>query len=62
MALEIGPTTVMVNQDIASNKAQAGFDVLTKTTEKTEQMEENEQMRLEIAEQTGKGLNLDVTA
>lgn len=62
MAQEIGPTTVTVNQAIATNKAQAGLDVLTKTTEKTEQMEANEQMRLEIAEQTGKGLNLDVTA
>ncbi|MFO7765671.1 MAG: hypothetical protein R6V33_04505 [Pelovirga sp.] len=62
MALEVGPTTSMVNQEVASNKAQAGLDVLTKTTEKTEQMEANEQMRTEIAEQTGKGLNLDVTA
>lgn len=62
MALEVGSPTSMVNQDIANNKSQAGLDVLTKTTEKTEQMEANEQMRLEIAEQTGKGLNLDVTA
>lgn len=62
MALEVGPTTSMVGQEIANNRAQAGLDVLTKTSEKSEQMEENEQLRLEIAEQTGKGLNLDVTA
>ncbi len=43
-------------------KKAAGYDVFTRTTEKTKQMEENEQMRLQIAEQTGKGLNLDVTA
>jgi hypothetical protein len=43
-------------------KTAAGYDAFTKTNEKTEQMKENEQMRLEIAEQTGKGVNLDVTA
>lgn len=62
MSVEVGPATSMLSQTIANNKAQAGYDVLAKTTEKTEQMEANEQMRLEIAEQTGKGLNLDVTA
>jgi hypothetical protein len=62
MALEIGTAASLVNQDSATNKTQTGFDVLTKTTEKTEQMQINEQQRLEIAEQTGKGLNLDVTA
>ncbi|MBD1399695.1 hypothetical protein [Pelovirga terrestris] len=62
MALEIGTAASLVNQDMTNNKTQAGFDVLTKTTEKTEQMQINEQQRLEIAEQTGKGLNLDVTA
>jgi hypothetical protein len=43
-------------------KQSAGYDAFTKTTEKTEQMKENEQQRLEIAEQTGKGVNLDVKA
>lgn len=62
MALEVSTATSLVNQDKANNKAQAGFDVLTRTTEKTEQMQINERQRLEIAEQTGKGLNLDVTA
>lgn len=62
MALDIGTTASLINQDAATNKTQTGFDVLTKTTEKTEQMQINEQQRLEIAEQTGKGLNLDVTA
>lgn len=62
MASGVGPAANMINQEIVNNKAQAGFDVLTKTAEKTEQMKLNEQMRLEIAEQTGKGLNLDVTA
>lgn len=49
-------------QEMATNKAQSGFDVLTKSLEKTEQMRADEQQRLEIAEQTGKGLHLDVTA
>ncbi|HMB16044.1 MAG TPA: hypothetical protein VKN62_06985 [Pelovirga sp.] len=62
MALEVGTSTSLVNQEMANNKTQTGFDVLTKTTEKTEQMQINDQQRLEIAEQTGKGLNLDVTA
>lgn len=62
MALEVGTAASLVNQDMTNNKTQTGFDVLTKTTEKTEQMQINEQQRLEIAEQTGKGLNLDVTA
>ncbi len=62
MALEIGTAASLVSQDMANNKTQTGFDVLTKTTQKTEQMQINDQQRLEIAEQTGKGLNLDVTA
>ena len=62
MALEVGTAASLVNQDMANHKTQSGFDVLTKTTEKTEQMQINERQRLEIAEQTGKGLNLDVTA
>ncbi len=43
-------------------KTQNGYDAFAKTSEKSDQMKENEKMRLEIAEQTGKGLNLDVTA
>ena len=44
------------------SKQASGFDAFTKTAEKTEQTIEHEEMRLEIAEQTGKGVNLDVTA
>lgn len=62
MAMEIPGSTSFASQEMATNKTQAGFDVLTKSLEKTEQMRINEQQRLEIAEQTGKGLNLDVTA
>ncbi len=62
MAMEVSGSTNFAAQEMATNKAQSGFDVLTKTQEKTEQMRINEQQRLEIAEQTGKGLNLDVKA
>lgn len=62
MAMEISGSTGFAAQEMATNKAQSGFDVLTKSLEKTEQMRVNEQQRLEIAEQTGKGLHLDVKA
>lgn len=62
MAMETSGLSSLVNQEIQMNKAQTGFDVLTKTSEKTEQMQANEELRLQIAEQTGKGLHLDVTA
>lgn len=62
MAMEISGSTSMAAQEMATNKTQTGFDVLTKSLEKTEQMRVDEQQRLEIAEQTGKGLHLDVKA
>lgn len=58
--MDISGTMSFANQEMATNKTQTGFDVLTKTIEKTEQMQTGEKQRLEIAEQTGKGLNLDV--
>lgn len=62
MAMDISGNTSLASQEMATNKAQTGYDVLTKSLDKTEQMRINEQQRLEIAEQTGKGLNLDVRA
>lgn len=62
MAMEIAGSLSMAAQEMATNKARAGYDVLTKSLEKTEQMETHDQQRLEIAEQTGKGINLDVKA
>jgi hypothetical protein len=55
MAMEVSGSMGFAAQEMATNKAQAGFDVLTKSLEKTEQMLTNEQQRLEIAQQTGKG-------
>jgi hypothetical protein len=49
-------------QEMAANKTQAGYDVLTKTLQKTQQNEQNAQQRMAVAEQTGKGLNIDVKA
>ena len=60
MAMEVSGSTNFAAQEMATNKTQAGFDVLTKSLQKTEQMQTNEQQRLEIAEQTGKGGKLDV--
>ena len=62
MSMEIASST-LVGQEIALNKAQAGYDVLTKTMAKTEQQHpESTQLRAEIAQQTGKGQNIDVKA
>ncbi|MDX2494251.1 MAG: hypothetical protein QNK27_04755 [Desulfuromusa sp.] len=60
MAVDVSGAMSFAAQAMSTNKTQSGFDVLTKTLEKTEQMQAGEQQRLEIAEQTGKGLNLDV--
>ena len=60
--METSGLTSTLNQELMTSKARTGFDALTKTLEKTDQMKVQEQMRLQIAEQTGKGLNLDVTA
>ena len=62
MAMEVSGSMSIAAQAMSTNKTQAGFDVLTKTLEKTEQMQIDEQQRLQIAEQTGKGSRLDVKA
>ena len=62
MSMDIGSTT-MVGQEMATNKAQAGLDILTKTMAKTEQQQpESALQRAEIAQQTGKGQNIDIKA
>jgi hypothetical protein len=62
MSMEIASSTT-VGQEVATNKAQAGLDVLTKTMAKTEQQQpDNSLQRAQIAEQTGKGQNIDIKA
>ncbi len=62
MSMEITSSS-MVGQEIALNKAAAGYDVLTKTMAKTEQQHpESSQLRAEVAQQTGKGQNIDIKA
>ncbi len=60
----ISGSTSIAAQEMAINvnKSQAGFDVLTMTLQKTEQPQQDDQQRLQIAEQTGKGMNIDVKA
>ena len=60
--MDVSGATSIAAQEVATNKTQAGFDVLTKTLQKPEQNEQNSQLRMEIAEQTGKGLNIDIKA
>ena len=60
--MDVSGATSIAAQEMATNKTQAGFDVLTKTLQKTEQNEQTSQLRMEIAEQTGKGLNIDIKA
>lgn len=60
--MEISGNLSLAAQAESNNKTQTGYDVLTKTMEKTQQMLDAEQQRMVIAEQTGKGLNLDVRA
>ena len=50
-----GPTT----EKPQTSKAQAGFDRLAKPHASSE---EREQQRLALAEQTGKGMNIDIMA
>ncbi len=57
MGMEVSDSKSLAAQVMSTNKAQAGYDVLTKTLEKTEQMKVAEQQRLQIAEHTGKGLH-----
>jgi len=60
-ASEVGQLTATraPAQNDPTNKAQAGFDVLTKTAAKFEQ---NEEQRISLAEYTGKGQNIDIMA
>jgi hypothetical protein len=60
--MEVTGAMSVAAQEMATNKAQAGFDVLTKTLQKAGQNEMNDQHRLSIAEHTGKGLNINITA
>ena len=60
--MEISGAVSLGAQEVATNKVQTGFDVLTKTLHKTAQNEVNAQQKMEIAEQTGKGMNIDVKA
>lgn len=60
MALDISGAAGLIQQENSAQRTQTGFDVLTRSGDKTEQTIVNEQLRMEIAEQTGKGLNLDV--
>ena len=60
--MEVSGAMGVAAQEMAINKAQSGFDVLTKTLQKTEHNEVNEQQRMQIAEHTGKGLNINVKA
>jgi len=60
--MEVSGAMGIAAQEMATNKSQAGYDVLTKTLQKTEQGAQNEQQRMEVAEQTGKGTNIDIKA
>ena len=62
MSMDITSSTT-VGQEVATNKAQAGLDVLTKTMAKTVQQQPDSSLqRAQIAEQTGKGQNIDIKA
>jgi len=58
--MEISGSMSIAAQEMTNSRTQAGFDVLTKTLAKTEHNQENDQQLQEIAEQTGKGLNIDI--
>lgn len=60
--MEISGAMGTAAQEMATNKVSSGFDALTKTLQKTEQNEPSEQQRSEIAEHTGKGMNIDIKA
>ena len=62
MAVDVSGSMSFATQAMSTNKTQSEFDVLTKTLEKTEQMQTGERQHLEIAEQTGKGTRLDIKA
>lgn len=63
--MELNTATSIANQEISTNKAQVGHDVLTRTLEKSEQSEKvnspiHERMKADIARQTGKGQLIDI--
>lgn len=60
--MEVSAARGIAAQEVAANKTQAGYDVLTKTLAKTEQNQPSEQQRMQVAEQTGKGMNIDIKA
>lgn len=59
--MEVTGTSIAA-QEMQTNKLQAGYDVLTKTLQKADQNELNDKQRMDIAQQTGKGMNIDVKA
>lgn len=60
--MDVSGTSSIAAQEIQTNKLQAGYDTLTKTLQKTEQNELNDEQRKDIALQTGKGMNIDIKA
>jgi len=65
--MEINASTTIASQEIGNNKAQTGLDVLTRTLAKSGQVEQSqssqtESMRVDIANETGKGQNIDIKA
>lgn len=60
--MEVSGSMSIAAQGMATNKLQTGYATLTKTLEKAEQNEVNEQQRMQVAQQTGKGMNIDIKA
>jgi len=60
--MDVSGATSIAAQEISTNKLQSGYEALTKTVQKFEQNEVDPQQKMEIAQQTGKGLNIDVKA
>ena len=71
--MQINPSSILANQEISTNKAQTGLDILTRTQAKSEQSEplkqersesagseQSEAMRIDVAQMTGKGQNIDI--
>lgn len=63
--MEVNAATTIANQEISTNKAQVGLDVLTRTLAKSEQAEkaespQHEGLKADFARQTGKGQNIDI--
>ncbi len=65
--MEINAAASIAYQEIGTNKAQTGLDVLTRTVAKAEQAEplqnpQQEATRVDITKETGKGQNIDIKA